>query len=124
VVIADASVLIAWLAGESGREVGCLADLLGREQVQLAPVTVTELLSHTRQEPVLDELVSKLRVLELTPGYWERAGRTRARLRGSARKAALGDALVAQACIDADVPLLTRDRDFKAFAELAGLKLA
>ncbi len=39
-------------------------------------------------------------------------------------KAALGDALIAQACIDADVALLTRDTDFAAFAELGGLKLA
>jgi predicted nucleic acid-binding protein len=35
----------------------------------------------------------------------------------------LGDALVAQSCIDEDVPLLTRDRDFRAFAQAAGLNL-
>jgi len=32
-------------------------------------------------------------------------------------------ALIAQSCIDGDVPLLTRDRDFKAFAGAAGLDL-
>ena len=123
-VIADASVLIAWLAGEGGREVETLAHLMGRDQVQLAPVTVTELLSHTREEPLLNEVVSKLGVLELAPDYWERAGRMRARVRRTGRKAALGDALVAQACIDADLALLARDRDFLAFAEHAGLRLA
>jgi predicted nucleic acid-binding protein len=35
----------------------------------------------------------------------------------------LGDALVAQSCIDEGVPLLTRDRDFRAFAKAAGLDL-
>jgi predicted nucleic acid-binding protein len=41
----------------------------------------------------------------------------------SGRKARLGDALIAQSCIDAKVPLLTRDRDFRAFARAAGLRL-
>jgi len=40
-----------------------------------------------------------------------------------ARRRRLGDAVIAQSCIDGDVPLLTRDRDFKAFAEAAGLDL-
>ena len=36
-------------------------------------------------------------------------------------KARLGDALIAQSCIDAHVVLLTRDRDFRTFAEAAKL---
>lgn len=39
------------------------------------------------------------------------------------RKARLGDALIAQTCIDGGIPLLTRDWDFRAFAEAAGLDL-
>jgi predicted nucleic acid-binding protein len=39
------------------------------------------------------------------------------------RKARLGDALIAQSCIDRGVPLLTRDRDFRTFAASAGLDL-
>ena len=45
----------------------------------------------------------------------------RAKALARRRKARLGDALIAQNCIDAGVPLLTRDRDFKAFAESAGV---
>jgi predicted nucleic acid-binding protein len=40
------------------------------------------------------------------------------------RKARLGDALIAQSCLDAGVALLTRDRDFRAFIAAAGLALA
>ena len=123
-MIADASVLISWMAGESGRETNFLTELIAGKRVRLAPVTVAELLSHTLREPVLDEVVAKLALVELSEGYWERAGLTRAVLRRAGRKAGLGDALVAQACIDADLPLLTRDRDFAAFAEHAGLRLA
>jgi len=39
------------------------------------------------------------------------------------RKARLGDALIAQTCIDRGIPLLTRDKDFRAFADAARLSL-
>lgn len=39
------------------------------------------------------------------------------------RKARLGDALIARTCVDSGIPLLTRDRDFRAFAESTGLDL-
>jgi hypothetical protein len=38
-------------------------------------------------------------------------------------KARLGDALIAQTCIDKNISLLTRDRDFRAFGDAAGLDL-
>ncbi len=123
-MIVDASVIVSWLAGEAGRESRALEALLSKEEACLAPVTITELLSHTREAPGLDEVISHFGRLELTEGYWERAGFLRAKLRKAGRKAGLGDALVAQACIDHDLPLLARDRDFRAFAEVGGLKLA
>ena len=38
------------------------------------------------------------------------------------RKAPLADALIAQSCMDHDIPLITRDGDFRNFRR-AGLKL-
>jgi predicted nucleic acid-binding protein len=35
----------------------------------------------------------------------------------------LGDALIAQSCVDQGIALLTRDRDFQSFAEAASLDL-
>jgi predicted nucleic acid-binding protein len=35
----------------------------------------------------------------------------------------LADSLIAQNCVDAGVSLITRDRDFRAFAQTAGLHL-
>jgi hypothetical protein len=54
----------------------------------------------------------------------QRAGTLRAKVLAKRRKARLGDALIAQICADAGIALLTRDRDFRAFAEAAGLSLA
>jgi predicted nucleic acid-binding protein len=39
-------------------------------------------------------------------------------------KAEVGDALIAQSCINHDVALISRDRDFRHFVAHCGLKLA
>jgi predicted nucleic acid-binding protein len=62
-------------------------------------------------------------MLDLKPGFWERAGLTRAVLVGLKIKPKLADTLIAQACIDHKLPLHTRDADFRPFARHAGLQL-
>ena len=52
------------------------------------------------------------------------ASRLRAQVLSTRRKARLGDALIAQFCVDHQIALISRDRDFRAFAEAANLKLA
>jgi predicted nucleic acid-binding protein len=54
---------------------------------------------------------------------WERAGLLRAGALKQRRKARIGDALIAQSCIDQSVPLVTRDKDVRHFAGKAGLAL-
>jgi predicted nucleic acid-binding protein len=90
----------------------------------IAPVTLTELLSAPKGGRSAGEILKEFALLPLHDGYWERAGALRAKVLKAGRKAALGDALIAQACIDNDTPLLTRDTDFAAFVKLGGLKLA
>ncbi|HYX22352.1 MAG TPA: PIN domain-containing protein [Thermoanaerobaculia bacterium] len=62
-------------------------------------------------------------MLEVTEGYWERAGLLRGRVLAGRRRARLADTLIAQACLDHDVPLITRDSDFRNFAQRSELKL-
>ncbi len=62
-------------------------------------------------------------MIEIADGYWERVGALRAKVLATGREARLGDALIAQSCIDRGIPLLTRDRDIRAFAESANLNL-
>ena len=54
-------------------------------------------------------------LMEIQPGFWNRAGALRASVLRKRRKARLGDSLIAQSCLDAGIPLLTRDRDFRHF---------
>jgi len=62
-------------------------------------------------------------MIDIEAGYWQRAGALRAKVLLKRRKARLGDALIAQSCVDRGIPLLTRDKDFQAFLGAASLSL-
>ena len=117
----DTSSLIAFLNGERGRDVESIDRALERGQAALPPVVVTEVLSNPRLEAQLSRLILALPVLELHPGYWERAAATRAAVLSRRLRARLADTLISQSCIDHRVPLITRDRDFAHFVKHAGL---
>jgi len=120
---ADSSSWIAYLSGESGDDVNLLDTCLRNHFILMAPIVLAELLS----DPLLpDEVEIHLRsvpVLELMPGFWERAGKTRAELIKRKMKPKLADTLIAQLCIDHNLSLHTRDTDFRPFAKYAGLQL-
>jgi len=122
-IAADTSTWVAFLDRGTGADAELLDKALGDRQVVMVPVVLTELLSDPKLSPSVAETLSELPQIEIEPGYWQRAGTLRAKVLAKHRKARLGDALIAQSCIDRDIPLLTRDRDFRAFAEAAGLNL-
>ena len=119
----DTSSLIAFLGGERGRDVESIDRALELGQASLPPVVLTELLSRPRLDAQLSRLILALPVLELHPGYWERAAATRAAVLARKLRARLADTLISQSCIDHRVPLITRDGDFAHFAKHAGLSL-
>ena len=90
---------------------------------KIAPAVLTELLSDPKLPASVATTLSEIPAADVRSGYWRRAGELRAKVFAKRRKARLGDALIAQSCIDERVFLLTRDRDFVAFAEAASLYL-
>ena len=122
-IAADTSSWIAFLEGSSGDDVQLLDQALEDRQVVMVPVVLTELLSDASLPSDVAETISELPLLEVASGYWQRAGALRAKVLATRRKARLGDALIAQTCIDQSIPLITRDRDFRAFAVAANLNL-
>jgi predicted nucleic acid-binding protein len=122
-IAADTSTWIAFLEGEKGEDVDLLDRALEDRQVLMPPVVLTELLSDPKLSPDVAGTLSQVPLIEITDGYWQRAGTLRAQVLAKRRKARLGDALIAQSCVDQGVSLMTRDRDFRNFAGAAGLDL-
>jgi predicted nucleic acid-binding protein len=123
VIAADSSTWVAFLQGDRGEDSQLLQKALQDRQVLMAPAVLTEVLSAPRLPSSVAATLSEIPLIEVTDGYWERAGMLRAKVLARHRKARLGDALIAQSCIDRGIPLITRDRDFRAFTEAAGLNL-
>ena len=120
-IAADTSTWISFFGGEQGADVLALARALQSRQVVMPPPVLTELLSDPQLSASVAQTLLELPLVALKDGFWHRAGRLRAKVLARKRKARLGDALIAQCCIDADIALITRDGDFKAFS--AGLNL-
>jgi predicted nucleic acid-binding protein len=123
VIAADTSTWIAFLQGEGGEDAELLDKALEDRQVLMVPAVLTELLSDPKLPPSVAATLSEIPLIEITSGYWERAGALRAQILAKRLKARLGDALIAQCCMDRGIPLLTRDRDFRTFSNAAQLDL-
>lgn len=122
-ITVDTSSLVAFLAGKSGSDVESLDQALELNQVVLPPVVLTEILSAQGLDEKVARLVRRLPVLEVQPGYWERAGLLRSKILARKLRARLADTLIAQSCLDHRTPLITRDSDFRHFSTYADLRL-
>ena len=118
----DSSSLIAYLSGSKGADVDAVEFALKQKQAVLPPAVLSELLSDPKLSPTAAKAFKELPRLSLLEGYWERVGYLRSEVIRGGRKAPLADALIAQSCMDHDIPLITRDGDFRNFRR-AGLKL-
>jgi predicted nucleic acid-binding protein len=115
--------MVAYFRGESGRDVELVDRALADDLLVLAPASVAELLSYPDLSSALEKSLLEIVQLEITRGYWERVGKLRALLFRHRLRPKLADSLIAQSCLDHDVPLITRDRDFAGFRKLANLRI-
>lgn len=119
----DASALIAFLQGDDTPAAAASGVVLAERQACLPPVVLTEVLSDPKLPKRVADLLGTLPLLELSDGYWHRAGALRSRVLAAGHRARLADTLIAQSCLDHDVSLVSSDRDFRHFAKAGGLRL-
>ncbi len=122
-ICADTSSFVAFIQGGREPDVELVRHALAHHLLVLAPVSVAELLSDPNLTDAAEEVILQTPRLEILPGYWERAGKLRALLIRRKFRSKMADSLIAQSCIDHQIPLITRDQDFLAFQKLAGLQL-
>jgi predicted nucleic acid-binding protein len=123
VIALDTSSVVAYLDGSIGADVVAVDLALEQHQAVLPPVVLCELLSAPRLPRRPRTLFEQLPLLDILDGYWTRAGLLRAHILGKGHKARIADALIAQHCIDHDVPLICRDSDFRNFSRFTTLQL-
>jgi predicted nucleic acid-binding protein len=119
----DSSTLIALFADEPGPDLEVLKSALIAGDIVLPPVVLAEVLSDPKLPDRHRATLLSLPLLDLLPDYWQRAAATRAIILKRGLRARLADTLIAQSCIDYDVALIARDRDFRHFAKHCGLRL-
>lgn len=119
----DTSSMIAYLEGKTGRDVDLVDQAFLDQAGVFSPVVITELLSDPKLPSSVRDVMLVIPVLPITEGFWERAGLLRARMVARGRKAKLADTLIAQTCLDHQVPLVTRDNDFTQFTKISALKV-
>lgn len=119
----DTSSLRRWADGHTGRDVDQVEAAIDSGEGALPPVVVTEALSKAVLLEAFIHIIETLPVVPLRYGYWFRAGELRADAMRRGFKAKLADVLIAQACIDRGLLLITYDVDYRHFTR-AGLKLA
>ena len=122
-IAADTSSMVAFLQGERGTDVDRVKLALSGDQLVLPPPVLTELLSDPGVDEKLAAELTTIRSRFVAPGYWARAGQLRAAVLAAKRRARLGDALIAQFCLDTGLPIITRDRDFRGFAAVSALEI-
>ena len=122
-IAVDTSSMIAFFQGDEGKDVRILRENIEVGNIVLPPLVLTELLSDHKLPIEISKILIALPLLEIRSGYWERAGGLRAKILAKKLKARVADTLIAQSCLDNKVGLITRDSDFKKFAQVANLKL-
>jgi len=123
-IAADSSTLIAYIENLDGSDVEKLDAALVAGEIVISPVVLVEILSDPGLPEQHGELVKRLPCFEIGHDFWIRLADMRAGLIARKLRARLPDAMIAQSCIDHDIPLITRDTDFRHFAKYCGLKLA
>ena len=122
-ICADTNCWIAYFSGEVGDDLDRLAECMSNNAICMAPAILAEILSNPWLPAEDESDILTIPLMELTPGFWRRAGKLRASLFRLNYRPKLADTLIAQTCIDHRVPLLTRDRDFRPFVKHGDLLL-
>src|SRR5579863_6717138 len=102
-ITADTSTWVAFLDGSSGDDVLLLKKALQGHQLSMLPVVLAELLSDPTLPPAVAASLIDVPLIEIEPGFWQRAGALRAKVLAKGRRARLADSLIAQLCLDAGI---------------------
>lgn len=123
-MIADTSIWVDHFLGKSGADLEHFKNALHEGRIVMAPVVLAELLSSKKMPSIVESLLLEVPFATPGPNFWKKAGLLRRLLAKQGINASLADCLIAQSCLEKNLPLLTRDKTIKKFAHKIELLLA
>lgn len=120
----DTSSLVAFFAGEKGKDVEFIERILSEGLVILSPTVVSEILSDPNLPLQHEQVILSMPCLEIKEGFWTRVGHLRRTMIRKKLRTNLADSMITQFCLDYRLTLITRDNDFKNFRKNFELNLA
>lgn len=121
-IAADTSAWLDFSRGISSHSSLELEKSLEQEILVMPRIVLFEILSSPTITKEVEDLIQKVPRLDIHDAYWERAAHMRRSVLNKGFKARSIDCLIAQSCIDEDIPLIASDQDFRHFVRF-GLKL-
>jgi predicted nucleic acid-binding protein len=129
VIVVDSSVWIDFFHGVSTPEVKRLDGLLGLTPLAIGDLVLVEVMQGFRTDQDVATARQLFRSLALLPmlggsNAWKAAENYRQLRRKGITVRKTIDGIIATACIEANLPLLFSDRDFRPYVEHLGLEVA
>jgi predicted nucleic acid-binding protein len=129
VIVVDSSVWIDFFHGVSTPEVERLDGLLGVTPLAIGDLILVEVMQGFRTDQDVATARQLFRSLALLPmlggsNAWKAAENYRQLRRKGITVRKTIDGIIATACIEANLPLLFSDRDFRPYVEHLGLEVA
>ena len=128
-IVVDSSVWIDFFHGVSTPEVERLDGLLGLTPLAIGDLVLVEVMQGFRTDQDVATARQLFRSLALLPmlggsNAWKAAENVRQLRRKGITVRKTMDGIIATACIEANLPLLFSDRDFRPYVEHLGLEVA
>ena len=128
-IVVDSSVWIDFFHGVSTPEVERLDGLLGLTPLAIGDLVLVEVMQGFRTDQDVATARQLFRSLALLPmlggsNAWKAAENVRQLRRKGITVRKTIDGIIATACIEANLPLLFSDRDFRPYVEHLGLEVA
>lgn len=122
-ISADTSVFVDFFRGAATESVDILQKALSGKQLVMNPFVLTELLSSPKLPQKAEKYLLVLPRIELFHNFFESAGLLRRKIYEHGKGISMSDIYIAQACIDAELSLLTLDEDFLVISAHSRLAL-
>jgi predicted nucleic acid-binding protein len=122
-IAVDTSSFIAYLQGDVAKDVEWIEEALSSHALVFPPVVYSELLSDASLPKKLVQNIQRIPLLNISSDFWHKASILRSQILTNKLKARLADTLIAQSCIENEVPLITRDNDFRHYVAYGDLRL-